>query len=98
MTEHQHQRQHEHESRTCHELLASLSEYVDGTLDESLCAQVEKHLAECERCRIVIDTLRKTVELYHTLPAAPPVPDDVRMRLFARLHLEDFLVERKQAQ
>ena len=63
------------EHQTCRELLRSLSDYVDGELDESLCQEIEKHMAECDRCQIVIDTLRKTIELYHTLPPALPVPE-----------------------
>lgn len=80
-----------HDHTHCRELLASLSEYVDGTLDESICDVIEQHMGECERCEIVIDTLRKTVELYHAIAPAPPVPDDVRSRLFLRLELSDFL-------
>ena len=73
----------------CHDLLKTLSDYVDGELDPSLCQEIEKHMAECERCHIVIDTLRKTVELYRTMPT-PPLPEGVRERLFLRLNLEDY--------
>ena len=86
---------HQHDHRACRELLKSLSEYVDGALDETLCAEVEKHMAGCDRCQVVVDTLRKTVELYHTLSPAPAVPDEVRVRLFVRLNLADFLVAHK---
>ncbi len=92
MTQPQHDSQHDCEHPHCHELLSRLSDYVDGELDEALCAEIEKHMAECERCQIVIDTLRKTVELYRTLPT-PPLPDDVRGRLLLRLNLEDFVVK-----
>jgi anti-sigma factor RsiW len=97
MTEHQHHHEeHEiqEERQSCHDLLRSLSDYVDGTLDESICAEIEKHMAECDRCHIVIDTLRKTVELYRTLPA-PPLPDDVHKRLLLRLNLDDYTLEKK---
>ncbi len=76
----------------CHELLGRLSDYVDGELDQALCIEIEKHMAECERCHLVIDTLRKTVELYRSMPT-PPLPDDVRGRLLLRLNLEDFVVK-----
>ncbi len=48
----------------CKNLLASISEFVDGDLPADLCAELEKHLAECENCRIVVNTMRKTIELY----------------------------------
>jgi hypothetical protein len=37
-----------------------------------------------------VDTLRKTVELYHDAPPAP-LPKDVRQRLYTTLKLEDYL-------
>lgn len=83
-----------HEPTRCRELLASLSEYVDGALDESICEVIEAHMDGCERCEIVVDTLRKTVELYHAVSSAPPVPDDVRARLFMRLDLSDYLKDK----
>ncbi|GAB4475682.1 MAG: zf-HC2 domain-containing protein [Anaerolineales bacterium] len=77
---------------TCRDMLASLSEYLDGELEAEICAAIENHLAECENCRIVVDTLRKTITLYkHQASEEPSLPDEVRLRLFKRLNLEDFL-------
>jgi predicted anti-sigma-YlaC factor YlaD len=75
----------------CHHLLGSLSEYIDGTLEESLCTEIRKHVVECERCRIVIDTLNKTVTLYRVIDSQVTVPDNVHERLFKRLNLDDFI-------
>ena len=76
--------------KECRHLLNSLSEYVDGTLEEELCAEIERHLSDCENCRMVVDTLHKTVTLYHQSAAASGAPEDVRQRLYQRLNLEDF--------
>ena len=78
-------------SDNCRKFLSSLSDYVDGVLQEELCAEIERHMSDCEDCRIVIDTLRKTVYLYRNSPMPSAVPDDVRQRLFHRLDLDDFL-------
>ncbi|MGC8856012.1 MAG: anti-sigma factor family protein [Anaerolineae bacterium] len=78
----------------CRDLLSSLSDYVDGTLQEELCRQLERHLAECEDCRIVVDTYKKTISLYHTT-AETDLPNDVRQRLFKRLDLEQFINDNK---
>lgn len=78
---------HEH----CHSLLNSLSDYVEGDLGDELCAEIDRHLQNCENCRIVIDTLRKTVYLYHVTVEPPSMPDDVKERLFTRLDLNEFL-------
>ena len=75
----------------CRHLLGSLSEYVDGTLDESLCAEIERHMSDCEDCRIVIDSLRKTIYLYKETSQQERMPDGVRQRLYQRLDLDDYL-------
>jgi len=88
---------HNHEHKDCSHLLGSLSEYVDGTLGEQLCAEIERHVADCEDCRVVINTLEKTVYLYHTSATMEPpnVPEDVKQRLYKRLKLDDFLNQEK---
>ena len=80
-----------HEHQDCCQLLGSLSEYVDGELDEQLCAILEEHIEDCENCRIVVDTLRKTVYLYRTTALDETLPGDIRERLFKTLNIEDFL-------
>jgi anti-sigma factor (TIGR02949 family) len=80
-----------HEHKNCHQLLGSLSEYVDGELDDELCAALEQHLENCDNCCIVVDTLRKTVYLYHTTSQEEDLPGDIRERLFKSLNIEDFM-------
>ncbi|MBI4659063.1 MAG: zf-HC2 domain-containing protein [Verrucomicrobia bacterium] len=48
----------------CQDLLRELNEYVDGTLDPSICEEFEKHMAGCNPCQVVVDNLRKTIRLY----------------------------------
>jgi anti-sigma factor (TIGR02949 family) len=80
---------HRHED--CRQLLGSLSDFVDGDLGQDLCDEIETHMDDCENCRIVVDTLRKTISLYQTTSEPADVPDDVRQRLFHRLDLDEFL-------
>uniref|UniRef100_A0A7C4Q1V2 Putative zinc-finger domain-containing protein n=1 Tax=Bellilinea caldifistulae TaxID=360411 RepID=A0A7C4Q1V2_9CHLR len=75
----------------CQQLLSSISDFVDGELSPDLCRQIEQHLTECENCRIVINTLRKTIDLYHHQPESEHLSQEIRQRLFLRLHLEEFL-------
>ena len=59
----------------CDELLRILNEYVDGTLDPSFCVELEKHMAGCDPCQVVVDNLRKTITLYrHGEPYELPAP------------------------
>jgi len=82
----------DHES--CRYLLDSLSDYVDGDLGDELCAEINRHLQGCENCRIVVDSLRKTVYLYHATTPSPSVPDDIRQRLYHSLNLDEFLEQK----
>ena len=76
-----------YERPTCHDLLSHLSEYIDGELEAAICAELEAHLAECPDCRVMVDTVRKTIILYRS-QAATELPSDVKDRLYRVLRLE----------
>jgi predicted anti-sigma-YlaC factor YlaD len=79
-----------HQHDDCRKLLGNLSDYIDGELDETLCRIIESHMKECENCRIVVDTLRKTVEIYQDEQQRQDMPEAVRQRLFFKLDLQDY--------
>ena len=88
--EHHHHHHHTGEDRAeCRRYLESLSDYVDGALSEDLCRELETHMSSCENCRIVVNTLSKTVTLYHQLPS-PDIPSDVKQRLYKVLDISPF--------
>lgn len=64
----------------CKKLIRELCSYLDGELDATLVQELERHLEDCDDCRIVVDTTRKTIELYCNC-APLPLPVDVRQRL-----------------
>ena len=85
-------RMHKKHDVECRSLLGYLSDYVDGDLNPALCREIEQHAAGCNNCRVVVDTLRKTVSLYHELAAeTPEIPVEARSRLFKTLNLDDYL-------
>lgn len=49
---------------------ALLSQYMDGQLDAGGRAGVERHLADCSRCRTDLESLQATVALLRGLPEA----------------------------
>lgn len=68
----------------CRDVIREFSGYLDGDLCRELVADLEVHLAKCEDCRVVVDTVRKTVDIY--CKAEPvPLPDDIRARLHKAL-------------
>jgi anti-sigma factor RsiW len=71
----------------CKEIFESLSEYIDEELAVKTCEEIEVHLADCENCRVVVNTLRRTVTLYHAIPTET-IPGDVRLRLHKKIIVE----------
>jgi anti-sigma factor RsiW len=48
----------------CTEFLAKLTDYFDGRIDPDLLAEVKQHLCSCHHCEVVVDTTRKTIDIY----------------------------------
>ena len=84
----------EHVHKNCEGLLESLSAYIDGDLPAELCLELEKHLAGCNDCRVVLNTTKRTIDLVHSPLEKPDIPEDVRERLFQRLNLDNYLPPR----
>lgn len=76
---------------SCKQLLASISDYVEGDIGPELCQEIERHIAGCEHCRVVVDTLNKTITLYHASAHESEIPNEARDRLYQVLKLDDLL-------
>lgn len=74
---------------TCPDLVAALSQHLEGDLDARACAAMERHLEGCARCRGACDSLKKTLALCQSAPQAE-VPPAVRDAV--RVALRDFLL------
>ncbi len=68
----------------CQDILKMLNEYVEGELDPAVCQELERHLAGCDPCKVVIDNIRKTISLYKN-DQVYELPADFRQRLHAAL-------------
>jgi anti-sigma factor RsiW len=68
----------------CQGIIRELTDYLDGELSSAVKAELELHLAECDDCRIVVDSTRKTIEIFCRCQSVP-LPEDVRSRLHAAL-------------
>jgi len=83
---------HQHtDSKTCQDLLGSISAYVDGDLSDELCQEIQRHMSECEHCRVVVDTTAKMVYLYRQTAQEVAMPEGAQERLMNTLNLRDFL-------
>ena len=66
----------------CTDFLAKLTDYFDGQIDPSLLTEVKEHLGACHHCEVVVDTTRKTIDVYR---GAQPYefPEELSNRLCA---------------
>jgi len=68
----------------CRGVIRELSDYLNGELDASARVELERHLSNCEDCRVVVDTTKKTVQIFCNSEPVP-LPEGVRSRLHAAL-------------
>jgi len=69
----------------CNGVIREISNYIDGELDPPVKQELERHLRDCEDCKMVVDQTRLTVEIFCD---SKPVelPTDVKARLHDALH------------
>lgn len=65
----------------CKQVIRELSDYLDGVADPGLLAELERHLEHCDDCRLVVDTTKKTIQVFCD---SEPAPLDAAVR--ERLH------------
>jgi anti-sigma factor RsiW len=70
--------------------MQELTDYLDEAVDIELRRRIEVHITECPNCFVILDTTRKTIQVYKGMQ--PQVlPDEVQARLLKA-------VERKMAE
>jgi len=69
---------------TCEELVAYLSDYIDGDLTEDLRADAQEHLATCQNCHVVLDTTQQMITLLRR-SGPQSIPLERRQALFRTL-------------
>jgi hypothetical protein len=68
----------------CKDVLENLSCHVDGDGSAELREALERHIAHCRRCRVIVDTTSRILRI--VLDADPfEVPLAVSARLYTRL-------------
>lgn len=64
----------------CTEFLNELTDYLDGNIGENLRAELDEHLHWCHECHVVMNTTKKTIEIYRDNQIYE-LPETLRMRL-----------------
>jgi len=69
---------------TCTEFLALLDDLIDDSVTTELRGELQQHLHKCGHCEVVLNTTRKTIQIYrsHEIYDLPPT---LRERLHAAI-------------
>jgi predicted anti-sigma-YlaC factor YlaD len=68
----------------CTKIMTELSDYLDEGIDPALRAEIEQHLMKCKNCRVVVNTTKKTIDIFcNSEPAA--LPESSRHKLYEAL-------------
>lgn len=65
-------------SPSCPDVLSLFSRHLEGEISADVCAEMERHLQHCERCRSACHSLQRTLQLCRTTGSAAPVPTSVQ--------------------
>jgi hypothetical protein len=68
----------------CTDFLAKLTDFFDGNIEPELMTEVKEHLGSCHHCEVVVDTTRKTIEVYRGSEIYE-FPDELSIRLRAAI-------------
>jgi RNA polymerase sigma-70 factor (ECF subfamily) len=73
----------------CPDVVTLFSKHLENEISAGTCAEMERHLARCPRCRGACDSLKRTLALCRNAGASVEVPPSVRHSVKVALH--DFL-------
>lgn len=74
---------------TCPDVLSLFSQHIEGEISSEVCAEMERHLEACGRCRGTCDSLKRTLALCHTALPKVDVPSAVQTSV--KVALRNFL-------
>ncbi|MFD5207143.1 hypothetical protein ACFWNF_09435 [Streptomyces anulatus] len=71
-----------------HPEVSEISDLTEGLLSPSRAAEVQQHVAGCDLCSEVRDSLEEIRDLLGTMPTPEPMPEDIAARIDAALAAE----------
>lgn len=80
---------------SCKDFLKELNEYLDDLVDPATKQHWQAHVDECPNCFVIVDTTRRTLQVYKGMNEEQ-VPVDIRNRLMQAL--ERKMAARRPAQ
>jgi RNA polymerase sigma-70 factor (ECF subfamily) len=77
---------------SCPDVLTLFSQHVEAEISADLCAELERHLRSCDRCRGACDSLKRTLALCRTTGPRVQVPLSVQASV--KVALRNFLADK----
>lgn len=74
---------------TWSDVLALLSSHLEGEVSAEICAEMERHIEACPRCKGACDSLKRTLSLCHAAAPAPQIP--IAVQASVKVALRNFL-------
>lgn len=65
---------------TCKDFLNELNEFLDESVEPEIRHKLQEHVNECPNCWVVLDTTKRTIQVYRG-QEPQPIPADIHERL-----------------
>jgi len=71
----------------CKQVYRHICENLDENIHSARCRAIRKHLVSCPDCGAYLDSIKKTIALYKTIPT-PKVPSAIHRKMLRVLTAE----------
>jgi RNA polymerase sigma-70 factor (ECF subfamily) len=78
---------------TCPDVLTMFSQHLEDEISADLCADMERHVERCARCRGACDTLKRTLALCRSAGTSVAIPAAIQASV--KTALRDFINEKR---
>lgn len=76
---------------TCPDVLALFSAHLEDQVSAEVCAEMERHIEACPRCKGACDSLKRSLSLCRASAPAEPIPAEIQASL--KIALRGFLAD-----
>ncbi len=74
-------------SPTHQEVYKQICDFMGEDFNTPACKEVAEHLDSCPKCKVYLDTIKKTVTICQEIEKEEEMPQEVKNRLFKVLNL-----------
>jgi anti-sigma factor RsiW len=71
----------------CKQVYRHICENLDENIHSARCRAIRRHLVSCPDCGAYLDSIKKTIALYKSIPT-PKVPSAIHLKMLKALQAE----------